>query len=145
MATKPNRRDFMATTAVAGLAAAAAPLAASGPTMMRQSGVRPLVVTSENGFRFKNGGAKTCVETAFEKIAAGGDVLDAVIAGVNIVELDPQEDSVGYGGLPNADGIVQLDSAITRSTARLRSRSRSPRSCGTGSSPRSTWRRPRWS
>ena len=110
MATKPNRRDFMATTAVAGLAAAAAPLAASGPTMMRQGGIRPLVVTSENGFRFKNGGAKTCVETAFEKIAAGGDVLDAVIAGVNIVELDPLEDSVGYGGLPNADGIVQLDS-----------------------------------
>ncbi len=40
----------------------------------------------------------------------GTDVLDALIAGVNIVELDPLDDSVGYGGLPNADGIVQLDS-----------------------------------
>ena len=40
----------------------------------------------------------------------GEDVLDALIAGVNIVELDPEEDSVGYGGLPNADGVVQLDS-----------------------------------
>ena len=40
----------------------------------------------------------------------GSDVLDAVIAGVNIVELDPEETSVGYGGLPNADGVVQLDS-----------------------------------
>jgi len=34
-----------------------------------------------------------------------------VIAGVNIVELDPLDDSVGYGGLPNADGVVQLDSS----------------------------------
>ena len=40
----------------------------------------------------------------------GEDVLDALIAGVNIVELDPADDSVGYGGLPNADGVVQLDS-----------------------------------
>ncbi len=40
----------------------------------------------------------------------GEDVLDALIAGVNIVELDPKDDSVGYGGLPNADGVVQLDS-----------------------------------
>ena len=39
----------------------------------------------------------------------GDDVLDALIAGVNIVELDPLDDSVGYGGLPNADGVVQLD------------------------------------
>jgi len=44
-------------------------------------------------------------------ITGGSDVLDAVIAGVNIVELDPLDDSVGYGGLPNADGIVQLDSS----------------------------------
>ena len=39
----------------------------------------------------------------------GTDVLDALIAGVNIVELDPEDTSVGYGGLPNADGVVQLD------------------------------------
>ena len=37
-------------------------------------------------------------------------MLDALIAGVNIVELDPSDDSVGYGGLPNAEGVVQLDS-----------------------------------
>ena len=43
-------------------------------------------------------------------IAEGGDVLDALIAGVNILELDPEEAGVGYGGLPNADGVVQLDS-----------------------------------
>ena len=43
-------------------------------------------------------------------IAEGSDVLDAVIAGVNISELDPEDMYVGYGGLPNAEGIVQLDS-----------------------------------
>jgi N4-(beta-N-acetylglucosaminyl)-L-asparaginase len=110
MATRINRRDFMATTAGAGILAAAQPLAgASGPAIIRQS-VKPLVVSSANGFRFKNGGTKTCVETAFEKITNGDDVLDSLIAGVNIVELDPTDTSVGYGGLPNADGIVQLDS-----------------------------------
>src|SRR5947208_9486411 len=44
-------------------------------------------------------------------IAGGADVLDALIAGVNIVELDPEDNSVGYGGLPNAEGVVQLDSS----------------------------------
>jgi N4-(beta-N-acetylglucosaminyl)-L-asparaginase len=104
----------MATTAAAGLAAAAArPLAASrGPEIIVQSGLRPLVVSSANGHQFKNGGTKTCVETAFERILKGDDVLDALIAGVNIVELDPLEDSVGYGGLPNADGVVQLDASV---------------------------------
>src|SRR5262245_9872208 len=43
-------------------------------------------------------------------IMKGTDVLDAVIAGVNLCELDPADSSVGYGGLPNADGVVQLDS-----------------------------------
>ena len=70
-----------------------------------------MVVASANGHRFTNGGTKTCVETAFERIARGDDVLDALIAGVNIVELDPLDDSVGFGGLPNADGVVQLDAA----------------------------------
>jgi N4-(beta-N-acetylglucosaminyl)-L-asparaginase len=112
MATRINRRDFMATTAAAGIAAAARPLTASkGPTMIVQSSVRPVIVSSANGHQFKNGGAKTCIETAFEKMMAGDDVLDALIAGVNIVELDPAEDSVGYGGLPNADGVVQLDAS----------------------------------
>jgi N4-(beta-N-acetylglucosaminyl)-L-asparaginase len=107
-----NRRTFMATTAAASLAAAARPLATSrGPEIIVQSGIHPVVVSSANGHRFKNGGTKTCVETAFEKMMKGDDVLDALIAGVNIVELDPTEDSVGYGGLPNAEGVVQLDSS----------------------------------
>src|SRR5689334_23451134 len=109
---KLNRRQFVQTTTAAGVAAAAAtkPLFGQAPTMMTPKSVKPVVVSSNNGNRYKNGGTKTCVETAFSMIVGGSDVLDALIAGVNIVELDPEDTSVGYGGLPNADGIVQLDS-----------------------------------
>ena len=78
---------------------------------VRTGGVKPVVIASANGNRFKNGGPQTGVERAFKLMTSGGaDVLDALIAGVNIVELDPADTSVGYGGLPNADGVVQLDS-----------------------------------
>jgi N4-(beta-N-acetylglucosaminyl)-L-asparaginase len=110
MAKRINRRQFVQTTAVAGVAAASRPLFAQAPTVMTPTSVRPVVVASSNGNKFKNGGSKTCVETAFSMITSGSDVLDSLIAGVNIVELDPLDDSVGYGGLPNADGVVQLDS-----------------------------------
>src|SRR3989441_2083103 len=108
---KLNRRDFVRTTAVAGMAAAAPRrLFGQGPTVITPKTVRPAVVASANGNRYKNGGPATCVETAFAMITGGSDVLDALIAGVSIVELDPEDSSVGYGGLPNAEGVVQLDS-----------------------------------
>ena len=103
---KLTRRTFIATTAAA---TAAAKVFAQAPAVVTSS-VKPVVVSSANGNRFKNGGTMTCVEKAFSMITQGSDVLDAVIAGVNIVELDPTDDSVGYGGLPNAEGVVQLDS-----------------------------------
>jgi N4-(beta-N-acetylglucosaminyl)-L-asparaginase len=105
-----NRREFMTTTAAAGILAASKTVTASGPTIIVQGSSRPVIVASANGHRFKNGGTKTCVETAWEMMTGGTDVLDCLIAGVNIVELDPLDDSVGFGGLPNADGVVQLDS-----------------------------------
>ncbi|HTI39809.1 MAG TPA: isoaspartyl peptidase/L-asparaginase [Vicinamibacterales bacterium] len=71
----------------------------------------PVVIASANGNIFRNGGPETCVERAFALIVSGRDVLDALVEGVSIVELDPQETSVGYGGLPNADGVVQLDAS----------------------------------
>jgi N4-(beta-N-acetylglucosaminyl)-L-asparaginase len=118
MAEKLNRREFVkATAATAGLAAglgAAREAISAEPkpaaAAAKVSRAKPVVVSSANGHKFTNGGAKTCVETAFELMTSGADVLEALIAGVNIVELDPLDDSVGYGGLPNADGVVQLDS-----------------------------------
>src|SRR5438876_1536090 len=112
MPKKIKRRDFMRTGTVAGLALAAPKInSARAPAVIIQSGIRPVVVSSANGNRFKNGGDMTCVQKAFTMMTQGSDVLDALIAGVNIVELDPLDDSVGYGGLPNAEGIVQLDSS----------------------------------
>jgi len=106
-----NRREFVRASTAAGLAAAAAGTSPSAQApAVTKSRAKPLVISSDNGHQFKNGGARTCVETAFALITSGKDVLDALIAGVNIVELDPLDTSVGYGGLPNADGVVQLDS-----------------------------------
>jgi N4-(beta-N-acetylglucosaminyl)-L-asparaginase len=112
MPRRVSRREFVKTGA-AGVAAAAVPLSARqqpAPTVITKRGVKPLVISSANGHYFKNGGTHTCVETAFAAMTQGTDVLEALIAGVNIVELDPEDTSVGYGGLPNADGVVQLDS-----------------------------------
>src|SRR5215510_896845 len=112
MTKKMKRRDFMRTGAVAGLTLAATKNEVSGfPMILEQSTVKPVVNSSANGNRYKNGGNVTAVQKAFTMMTGGADVLDAVIAGVNIVELDPLDDSVGYGGLPNADGVVQLDSS----------------------------------
>jgi N4-(beta-N-acetylglucosaminyl)-L-asparaginase len=104
-----SRRQFVATSAAAGLAATSSTALSAAPAAIARQ-VRPVVVCSDNGNRFKNGGDVTGVQKAFEMIARGEDVLDAVIAGVNLCELDPQDPSVGYGGLPNAEGVVQLDS-----------------------------------
>jgi N4-(beta-N-acetylglucosaminyl)-L-asparaginase len=102
----------MRTSAAAGLTLAGAGSAVSQfPNILIQSAVKPVVVSSANGNRFKNGGDMTAVQKAFTMFVQGADVLDAVIAGVNIPELDPLDDSVGYGGLPNSDGVVQLDSS----------------------------------
>ena len=104
-----SRREFVGTTA--GLVAGAAPLFGQGPEVLVPKAVKPVVISSSNGHKYKNGGPRTPVEEAFQRMTRGDDVLDALIAGVNICELDPEDDSVGYGGLPNAEGVVQLDAS----------------------------------
>ncbi|MBS1726343.1 MAG: N(4)-(beta-N-acetylglucosaminyl)-L-asparaginase [Armatimonadetes bacterium] len=102
----PTRRQVLTSAA----AIAAAPIVKGMPFVYQPSEIKPLVIASGNGNSDKNGGDETCVQRAFRMITGGSDVLDALIAGVNIVELDPTDTSVGYGGIPNADGVVQLDS-----------------------------------
>ena len=51
-------------------------------------------------------------DPAWRILVSGGTSLDAVIAGANVVELDPEDTSVGYGGLPNEEGVVQLDACV---------------------------------
>jgi len=79
-----------------------------------QSRPKSVVISSNNR---ANGGINCC-NKALEMIKAGKDTLDAAIAGVNIVELDPNDTSVGYGGLPNEDGVVQLDASCVHGPTR---------------------------
>ena len=123
MGKKITRRDFVVASAAMGLASAT-PGAVSGvsesgsgpkgkgmgaPAVHTRQQVNPVVVSDVSGYRYRNGGPENSVERAFRGITEGEDVLDALMAGVNIPELDPEESGIGYGGLPNADGVVQLD------------------------------------
>ncbi len=99
-----TRRDFLASTAAAAAALSLKPQpAAAAPASGLASASRPVVISSANGLRG--------VKVAYDQITRGTDTLDAIIAGVNIQELDPDDQSVGLGGLPNADGVVQLDAS----------------------------------
>jgi N4-(beta-N-acetylglucosaminyl)-L-asparaginase len=100
MSSNLNRREFLSVSAAAGFGATAL-----GAAPMRPVGShRPVVVASANGLK--------AVEKAMELIRAGADPLDAAVAGVAIVEADPNDHSVGYGGIPNEEGVVELDAAV---------------------------------
>ena len=73
----------------------------------RRTGTGPMIITSH-----PNATGETALEQVWETLAAGGSALDAVEAATNVIELDPEDVSVGYGGLPNQDGVVQLDASI---------------------------------
>src|SRR3989442_5178521 len=100
-----SRRDFIASTA-GGLAAAAIPHAMRAPLPLpapSRWAAKPVVIASANGLRG--------VQKAFDLMLQGADTLDAAIEAVKIQELDPNDPSVGYGGLANAEGVVQLDAS----------------------------------
>jgi N4-(beta-N-acetylglucosaminyl)-L-asparaginase len=102
MKKKLSRRDFLRT----GMCLSAASFLAEGKSFSSGEGKKPKmrVVASGNGLR--------ATEKAMELLKKGEDPLDAVIAGVNIVEEDPEETGVGYGGLPNEEGVVELDASV---------------------------------
>ena len=107
-----SRRDFVKSASLAAaapLSLAQAPAPQGAPAVRRT--VRPVVISDYSGWEFKNGGAENAVQRAFRLITEGQDVLDALIAGVNIPELDPLETGIGYGALPNANGVIELDSS----------------------------------
>lgn len=108
MSDPVTRRHFLgsAVLAAAGTAVAPAPIAASGAPWVRRSRVAKFAaVASSNGLRG--------VEVALQLMTRGSDTLDAGVEGVKIQELDPKDNSVGYGGLPNEEGVVQLDASCT--------------------------------
>ncbi|MGH2568989.1 MAG: N(4)-(beta-N-acetylglucosaminyl)-L-asparaginase [Bacteroidota bacterium] len=101
-----NRRGFLKSATAVGVTALvgngrieAEPLQA-----LPMQPVKPIVISSSNGLK--------ATAKAMEMIRQGSDALDAVLAGVNVVEDDPNDNSVGYGGLPNEDGVVELDASV---------------------------------
>jgi len=99
-----TRRNFIkiGTVAVAGSVAVA-----KGSVKAGQKGKLPIIVCS----RGEEWGTKV-LNAAWKKWEETNNMLDAVEAGANVVELDPEDTSVGYGGLPNEEGIVELDASV---------------------------------
>ncbi len=98
MSSDIGRREFLG---IAGVIVGAGSITSTLPS---PPATLPVVISSQNGMK--------ATAKAMEILRAGGKPLDAVIAGVNIVEDDPNDHSVGYGGLPNEDGEVELDASV---------------------------------
>ena len=106
-----SRRNLLASAVAVAAARSAADAAQLGASPSDKSktaqnaGPRsPVAVGSANGLR--------AVARAVERMRGGVDPLDAAIEGVNIIEDDPNDMTVGYGGVPNEDGVVQLDACV---------------------------------
>ncbi len=96
-----NRREWMMSSA----------LLPAARTVEGAAGARKdIVIASSNGLR-------ACAR-AMEFLHSGKDTLDAVVAGVNINEEDPEDSTVGYGGLPNEEGVVELDASVMHGPTR---------------------------
>jgi len=107
MEKKITRRGFFGSSALIGMAAGILPKMSFAS---QTKGSRSVVVSSMNGIR--------ATQKAMDLMLKGADTLDAVIAGVNIVEDDPKDRSVGYGGLPNEEGVVELDASVMHGPTR---------------------------
>ena len=100
-----SRRFFMKGSAVAGIGTLFFPNNIQSQAIQKKTETRKsVIIASANGL--------AAAAKAMEMIREGKDALDAVIAGVKIVEDDPNDMSVGYGGLPNEDGVVELDASV---------------------------------
>src|SRR5229473_4472019 len=111
-----SRRDFVKTSVLGAVAAGVGTRAqaedASAQAHDTQSGSykRPIIVCAHNGLNY--------LEDAFAFLKGGGDTLDAALRVVKGPEDDPNDDSVGLGGLPNEEGIVELDACCIHGPTR---------------------------
>ena len=101
-----SRREFINTAVVGSMAAGlpAQQTGSSGP------GKRPIIVSANNGYPY--------LDSAYEFLKGGGDTLDAALRVVKGPEDDPNDDSVGLGGLPNEEGVVELDACCMHGPTR---------------------------
>ena len=106
-----SRRKFFLTSLASGAVAGRhagnllgnVATAKAAPLAPAAQGKRPLIISSANGLH--------ALDKGMTILKNGGDTLDAVIAAVTVVEDDPNDTSVGYGGLPNEEGVVELDAS----------------------------------
>jgi len=99
-----KRRRFLGATATLGVSVVAKPVESLAQAEAANADFKPVVIASGNGLE--------ATAKAMELIQAGKDALEAVVEGVMIVENDPKDNSVGYGGLPNEEGVVELDASV---------------------------------
>jgi N4-(beta-N-acetylglucosaminyl)-L-asparaginase len=98
-----TRRSFLASGVVAGLSAGSLSKSLSAVQPRGKAGFPCVLATWKN---------RKAVEAAWEVLQMGGSALDAVEAGARVPEADPDDSSVGYGGLPDREGKVTLDACI---------------------------------
>ena len=105
--SKMPRRKFLSGAATALVGGRLIQNASGAPMLpvAELTGAAPLIVST---WPF----GKPANEKALEVLRANGSGLDAVEAGIRVTESDPNNASVGLAGIPNADGVVQLDSCI---------------------------------
>jgi N4-(beta-N-acetylglucosaminyl)-L-asparaginase len=115
-----SRRDFLGAGAAAAAGLAMPKLANAMPVitvrdraepLTKSIAGRPVIISAANGYN-RDASGKRGIEVAWDMLSKGADPLDAVVAGVQIVELDPKDQSVGLAGLPNEEGVVQLDASV---------------------------------
>lgn len=109
-----SRRDFVKTSVLgavaAGVGGPAALSAATEQASSASSPKRPVIICAHNG--------RAYIEAAYDFLKGGGDTLDAALRVVKGPEDDPNDDSVGLGGLPNEDGVVELDACCMHGPTR---------------------------
>ena len=112
---KFTRRDFIATTAAASASLALDLQAQNKPDNGASSPAalpkKPVIICAHNGYNY--------LDRGYAVLASGGDTLDAVMQVITGPEDDPNDDSVGLGGLPNEDCVVQLDSCCMHGPTRM--------------------------
>jgi N4-(beta-N-acetylglucosaminyl)-L-asparaginase len=111
---KTSRREFIATTALAAVATTAnAQVTKESDSKARktlQAVKTPILICSTNGYSFLDAG--------FQHLRSGGDTLDSIMKVITGPENDPNDDSVGLGGLPNEECVVELDSCCMHGPTR---------------------------
>jgi N4-(beta-N-acetylglucosaminyl)-L-asparaginase len=102
-----SRRKFFYKTAGLSAGALLVPSLSSFSYRAGVTGITPLIITSHT-----NNTGQNAMEAGWEIISKGGSAADAVEKAANVIEVDPEDTSVGYGGLPNEKGVVQLDASF---------------------------------